>query len=298
MGLRLSPGGLGVSPNLLDVLLHNIATFILISVTVVLSIVPGNTGICAEMRSVPNVVIILTDDQGWGDLSVNGNSNLATPRIDSLARSGVLLERFFVCPVCSPIRAEFLTGRYHPRGGVYAVSTGGERLNPDEKTIADTFKAAGYATGAFGKWHNGSQWPYHPNARGFDEYYGFTSGLLRAFQHAPFADAGASSNADVAKVGFGSPDGGAGLLGLKGHNTPAQGNALGQGIIWNRQPCKGEISKRTVVCFTLSGLRNDERAPVPRALPWADEFKPFRLVGRSPGCGPRDNSFPTVHRRM
>jgi arylsulfatase A-like enzyme len=107
---------------------------------------------------------------------VNGNTNLATPRIDSLARSGVLLERFFVCPVCSPTRAEFLTGRYHPRGGVYAVSTGGERLNPDEKTIADTFKAAGYATGAFGKWHNGSQWPYHPNARGFDEYYGFTSG--------------------------------------------------------------------------------------------------------------------------
>ena len=124
----------------------------------------------------PNVVVILADDQGWGDLSVNGNSNLATPHIDSLAKMGVVFERFFVCPVCSPTRAEFLTGRYHPRGGVYAVSTGGERLNPDEKTIADTFKAAGYATGAFGKWHNGSQWPYHPNARGFDEYYGFTSG--------------------------------------------------------------------------------------------------------------------------
>ena len=124
----------------------------------------------------PNIVVILADDQGWGDLSVNGNTNLSTPNIDSLARDGALFERFFVCPVCSPTRAEFLTGRYHPRGGVHGVSTGGERLNLDEKTIADTFKAAGYATGAFGKWHNGTQYPYHPNARGFDEYYGFTSG--------------------------------------------------------------------------------------------------------------------------
>jgi arylsulfatase A-like enzyme len=124
----------------------------------------------------PNVVVILTDDQGWGDLSVNGNTNLATPQVDSLARDGALFERFYVQPVCSPTRAEFLTGRYHLRGGVRNVTSGGERLNSDERTIADLFKAAGYATGAFGKWHNGSQHPYHPNARGFDEYYGFTSG--------------------------------------------------------------------------------------------------------------------------
>jgi arylsulfatase A-like enzyme len=124
----------------------------------------------------PNFVIILADDQGWGDLSVNGNTNVSTPHIDSLARDGALFERFFVCPVCSPTRAEFLTGRYYPRGGVYGTSAGAERLNLDEKTIAQTFKAGGYATAAFGKWHNGSQWPYHPNARGFDEYYGFTSG--------------------------------------------------------------------------------------------------------------------------
>ncbi len=124
----------------------------------------------------PNVVVILSDDQGWGDLGVHGNANLKTPNIDSLARDGALLQRFYVCPVCSPTRAEFLTGRYHPRGGVYSTSTGGERLDLDEKTIGDTFKAAGYATGAFGKWHNGTQYPYHPNARGFDEYYGFCSG--------------------------------------------------------------------------------------------------------------------------
>src|SRR3954447_11237867 len=124
----------------------------------------------------PNVVVILADDQGWGDLSVHGNANLHTPNTDSRARDGALFERFFVCPVCSPTRAEFLTARYHVRGGVHTTSTGGERLTLGVKTIADSFKAAGYATGAFGKWHNGSQYPYHPNARGFDEYYGFTSG--------------------------------------------------------------------------------------------------------------------------
>ncbi|TWU35960.1 arylsulfatase [Novipirellula artificiosorum] len=124
----------------------------------------------------PNVVVILSDDQGWGDLSLNGNVNLSTPKIDSLARDGASFDRFYVCPVCSPTRAEFLTGRYHPRGKVYSTSSGGERLNLDEITIADTFKAAGYATAAFGKWHNGMQYPYHPCGRGFDEYYGFCSG--------------------------------------------------------------------------------------------------------------------------
>src|SRR5689334_12179344 len=79
----------------------------------------------------PNVVIILADDQGWGDLSVNGNTNLRTPHIDGLARDGARFERFFVEPVCSPTRAELLTGRWHPRGGVHGVSTGAERLNLD-----------------------------------------------------------------------------------------------------------------------------------------------------------------------
>jgi len=130
----------------------------------------------AAVAAKPNVVVILTDDQGWGDLSLNGNTDLATPNIDSLARDGARFDRFFVCAVCSPTRAEFLTGRYHVRSGVYSTSAGGERMDLDEKTIADTFKAAGYATGAFGKWHNGMQYPYHPNGRGFEEYYGFCSG--------------------------------------------------------------------------------------------------------------------------
>ena len=124
----------------------------------------------------PNVVVILTDDQGWGDLSAHGNTNLSTPNIDSLAADGTTLEHFYVCQVCAPTRAEFLTGRYHPRTGVSGVSRGEGRMNADETTIADVFDSAGYATGAFGKWHNGTQPPLHPNHRGFSEYYGFTSG--------------------------------------------------------------------------------------------------------------------------
>jgi arylsulfatase A-like enzyme len=138
----------------------------------------------------PNVVIFLADDAGWGDYGASGNTQASTPNIDSLAKGGVSLDRFYVCPVCSPTRAEFLTGRYHPRGGVRGVSTGQERLDFGEKTIADAFKAAGYATGAFGKWHNGSQWPYHPMARGFDEYFGHTSGHWGEYFDPPLEENG------------------------------------------------------------------------------------------------------------
>jgi arylsulfatase A-like enzyme len=124
----------------------------------------------------PNVVVILSDDQGWGDLSVHGNTNLSTPNIDRLASQGMEFERFYVCPICSPTRAEFMTGRYNPRTGVKSASRGEERMDLDETTIFQTFKEAGYNTAAFGKWHNGMQPPYHPNARGIDEYYGFCSG--------------------------------------------------------------------------------------------------------------------------
>ncbi|WP_414664923.1 arylsulfatase [Horticoccus sp. 23ND18S-11] len=136
----------------------------------------GARAAAARAGGPPNVVIFLADDAGWGDYGINGNASVRTPNIDSIGRNGAQFDRFYVCAVCAPTRAEFLTGRYHSRGGVRGVSTGLERLNTDEKTIADAFKARGYATGAFGKWHNGSQWPYHPQARGFDEYYGYTAG--------------------------------------------------------------------------------------------------------------------------
>lgn len=124
----------------------------------------------------PNIVIILADDMGWGDLGYTGNPLVNTPTLDSLAKNGATFDRFFVYPVCSPTRAALLTGRYAERGGVYSTSSGGERLDLDETTFAEVFKQAGYTTGAFGKWHNGMQNPYHPNARGFEEFLGYCSG--------------------------------------------------------------------------------------------------------------------------
>ncbi len=127
-------------------------------------------------RSHPNVIVILSDDQGWGDLGFTGNQFVQTPHIDRIAREGAIFDNFYVCPVSSPTRAEFLTGRYSTRTGVNSTSGGGERFNLGEKTIADYFHEAGYSTALFGKWHSGTQYPYHPNARGFEEFYGFCSG--------------------------------------------------------------------------------------------------------------------------
>ena len=141
--------------------------------------------VTASAATQPNVVILLADDAGWGDYSYNGNKQLATPHIDSIAQTGAHFDRFYVEPVCSPTRAELLTGRYHRRTGVYGVSTGQERMNLDEHTFAESFKAAGYVTGIFGKWHNGSQWPYHPLARGFDTFWGYTSGHWGEYFDAP-----------------------------------------------------------------------------------------------------------------
>tara|TARA_B100001063_G_scaffold247197_1_gene291204 strand:+ start:1344 stop:3086 length:1743 start_codon:yes stop_codon:yes gene_type:complete len=124
----------------------------------------------------PNILIFLTDDQGWGDLSIHGNNNIYTPNIDNIANNGVRFKRFYVSPVCSPTRAELLTGKYFVRSGVNGVTKGYERMNINHKLISDFFKEKSYKTGLFGKWHNGSQPPYHPNNRGFDEFYGFTSG--------------------------------------------------------------------------------------------------------------------------
>ena len=124
----------------------------------------------------PNVILIVTDDQGWGDLSYHGNKNLNTPNLDALAEAGISMTNFYVQPVCSPTRAEVLTGKYFSRLGVYDTSSGGERMDLGSSTIGDIFKSMGYATAAFGKWHNGAQPPYHPNSRGFDEFYGFCSG--------------------------------------------------------------------------------------------------------------------------
>jgi arylsulfatase A-like enzyme len=129
-----------------------------------------------EANPSPNVVVILTDDQGWGDLSLHGNPSLQTPHLDALAHSGARMSRFYVSPVCAPTRASLLTGKYHQRTGVHGVTRGQENMSLEEVTLADLFKEAGYKTGIFGKWHNGAHYPYHPNGRGFDQFVGFCAG--------------------------------------------------------------------------------------------------------------------------
>ncbi len=124
----------------------------------------------------PNVLLIMTDDQGWGDITSHGNTALKTPHLDALAASGARLHRFYVSPVCAPTRAGLLTGRYHLRTGTHGVTRGRENMRGIETTVAELFQAAGYRTGCFGKWHNGAHWPYHPNSQGFDEFVGFCAG--------------------------------------------------------------------------------------------------------------------------
>lgn len=124
----------------------------------------------------PNFVLVLTDDQGWGDIRSHGNEKIDTPTMDALAAAGARFDRFYVCPLCAPTRATLLTGRHHWRTGVNGVSRGKEIMRADEVTVAQVLQGAGYATGCFGKWHNGSYWPFHPNAKGFDEFFGFCGG--------------------------------------------------------------------------------------------------------------------------
>ncbi len=143
----------------------------------------------------PNILIIIADDQGWGDLSCHGNLNFQTPNLDQLSKSGVSFDRFYVEPVCSPTRAELLTGRYALRGGIRGTSQGDERLDLDEVTIANYLQSAGYRTGLFGKWHNGSQYPYHPLGRGFEQFYGFTSGHWGLYFDAMIDHNGATTTA-------------------------------------------------------------------------------------------------------
>jgi len=129
-----------------------------------------------EKTNRPNVILILTDDQGWGDLNIHGNEKLSTPVIDQMASRGAQFERFYVSPLCAPTRASLLTGRYHLRTGTSWVSKGLENMRSNEVTLAEVFQEQGYKTGCFGKWHNGAHYPQHPNQQGFDEFIGFCAG--------------------------------------------------------------------------------------------------------------------------
>ena len=119
----------------------------------------------------PNIVFILTDDQGYGDLSCHGNPILKTPNIDRLHAEGVRFTDFHVSPTCSPTRSALLTGRHEFKNGVTHTILERERLTPDAVTLADVLKTAGYTTGIFGKWHLGDEPDRWPSRRGFDEMF-------------------------------------------------------------------------------------------------------------------------------
>jgi len=128
----------------------------------------------------PNVIILLTDDQGYGDFSFHGNPVLKTPMLDRFAGESVRLTDFHVAPMCTPTRGELLSGLDAVRNGATSVTAGRSFLRPGVRTAAEFFSAAGYRTGIFGKWHLGDNYPHRPMDRGFQEAvyhrgWGFTS---------------------------------------------------------------------------------------------------------------------------
>lgn len=124
----------------------------------------------------PNILVIITDDQGYGDLSLHGNPHLQTPHIDQLGRDGVRFDRFFVNSFCAPTRAALLTGRWPLRCGVHGVTHNKEAMRPSEVTLAEVLRPRGYRTACIGKWHNGEQFPYTPSGQGFEHVFGFNNG--------------------------------------------------------------------------------------------------------------------------
>ncbi len=144
--------------------------------------------LAAEGRSRPNVILIVSDDQGSVDLSCYGTKDIATPNLDALAARGVRFTQFYsAAPICSPSRAGTLTGRYPARVGVpdnVASQKGGPGALPaKETTMAEMFKAAGYATAHIGKWHLGYTPETMPNAQGFDYSFGHMGGCIDNYSH-------------------------------------------------------------------------------------------------------------------
>jgi arylsulfatase len=115
----------------------------------------------------PNIIIIMADDMGYGDLGFHNNPTIQTPFLDQFASSSVQFSNFYVSPVCAPTRASLLTGRYNIRTGVYDTYSGGAIMASNETTIAEIFKDNGYETGLFGKWHLGDSYPFRPQDQGF-----------------------------------------------------------------------------------------------------------------------------------
>ena len=151
----------------------------------------------------PNVVIVLTDDQGYGDLSTHGNPWIQTPHIDELASQSVRLDDYHASPYCVPARAAFLTGRYADRTGIHNVLVPDWIARSDEYLMSNSFKEAGYATGMFGKWHLGDNYPFGPESRGFDEvlrHYGGAIGVMADYWDNSYLDDTYYKNGTPTKV--------------------------------------------------------------------------------------------------
>jgi len=123
----------------------------------------------AQAQDKPNVIVIMTDDQGYGEMAAHGHPHLITPNMDKLWEKSVRLNNFHVDPTCAPSRSALMTGRYSGRVGVWHTVMGRNLLREDETTLAEVFHHAGYRTGIFGKWHLGDSYPYGATFRGFDD---------------------------------------------------------------------------------------------------------------------------------
>ena len=137
-------------------------------------------------RKKPNVIFILIDDMGYGDIGAYGVTDIRTPHLDQLARQGVKLTDAYVAPVCTPTRAAFVTGRYQQRVGLEWATTADQKeagLPASETSIARMLKGNGYKTALFGKWHLGVKPEFGPNAHGFDEYFGILGGNADMYSH-------------------------------------------------------------------------------------------------------------------
>lgn len=132
----------------------------------------------------PNVIIVMTDDQGYGDFGFHGNPLVETPNLDAMARASARMTNFYVSPVCTPTRASLMTGRYNHRTRAIDTWKGRAMLDPSEITIAEVMKGAGYRTGIFGKWHLGDNYPVRAIDQGFEEALVHrTGGLAQAADH-------------------------------------------------------------------------------------------------------------------
>ncbi|MDA0709587.1 MAG: sulfatase-like hydrolase/transferase, partial [bacterium] len=165
------------------------ATFILLLIIAAITI-SSSAQETAVSNQNPNVVLIITDDVGYGDIGSYGAPDILTPNIDGLARNGIRFTDFYAnAPVCTPTRAALISGRYQQRVGLenplgHATSSSGEKgLPPTGRSLPQLLKNSGYATALIGKWHLGYKPEYSPNAHGFDYFFGFKSGYIDYYMH-------------------------------------------------------------------------------------------------------------------